>query len=378
MNQEHEFALCIRMSSIGDVLMTGRAMQRLYKNNISPILVTGFGLLAVAESFPFLNHVITLQDNGKVNYFKRIDGQKFESQPQLPSEIAERIVAVFDLQSTRRSARAMQFLAVQSTPLKATLQQHIYRVQKRSLFRLKLIFKARFRNQDRAQDFGNSKFKESNESVVNRQLEAVDRFLKLASKGHSNEVKELPIFRPRQTQSVSIPQTQYCVLFAGASLPLKGWPFENCDTFIKKLAQVDLPVVVLGGNDEVALAEKLAERNSNVISMAGKLRLEESFEVISKAAFVVTTDSFPAHVCDLLNIPSIVLFGATSPEFGFAPLSERSETAYLHLNCSPCTRHGKGKCRFGNHKCMKDLSGEGIAQKVIQFLYKKQPNSHDQ
>jgi heptosyltransferase-2 len=162
----------------------------------------------------------------------------------------------------------------------------------------------------------------------------------------------------------------YVVLFPGASGPLKMWGMERFSelvSFVHKQANVRF--VVIGGKEEISAGEALERAHpGTVLNLAGRLKVGETLAVIAAARYVVTGDSFPAHAADALGIPASVLFGATTPWFGFAPLSPAVRLHYLNLSCSPCTRHGKGRCRFGNLRCMGGISAASVGAEVLKEI----------
>ena len=70
------------------------------------------------------------------------------------------------------------------------------------------------------------------------------------------------------------------------------------------------------------------------------------------------------------KIPASVLFGATSPLFGFVPIYEKISIEYMNLSCSPCSRHGKGFCRFKNLKCLQDIDTLNIFNHILNLKTK--------
>jgi heptosyltransferase-2 len=160
------------------------------------------------------------------------------------------------------------------------------------------------------------------------------------------------------------------VLCPGASLPLKAWGVENyraCAEIILKKSNVH--IVILGGPDESAVGSELAAVNEqHVHNLVAKLSLMQSLAVITKAEYLIAGDSFPGHACDLLGVPATILFGATSPHFGFSPCNSNIRVRWLNLNCSPCTRHGRGLCRFKNHLCMKNIAASDVAQDFFDTM----------
>ena len=81
---------------------------------------------------------------------------------------------------------------------------------------------------------------------------------------------------------------------------------------------------------------------------------------------IVTNDSFPAHAAQAFEIPATVLFGATSPYFGFAPKAPQIHVETLNLACSPCTRHGNRQCPYKNLKCLTGISANHVFKQILQ------------
>jgi heptosyltransferase-2 len=74
--------------------------------------------------------------------------------------------------------------------------------------------------------------------------------------------------------------------------------------------------------------------------------------IISKAKCVISNDSSPIHIASAFNIPTLAIFGATIPDFGYTPLSDKAYISEIHLDCRPCGIHGGRICPKKHFKCM--------------------------
>jgi heptosyltransferase II len=71
------------------------------------------------------------------------------------------------------------------------------------------------------------------------------------------------------------------------------------------------------------------------INLVGKTSLKEAMEILSMAKLVVTNDSGLMHVAAAFNLPTIAIFGSSSPTYT-PPLSKHSRVVYQGVSCSPC------------------------------------------
>ena len=178
----------------------------------------------------------------------------------------------------------------------------------------------------------------------------------------------LPNFSKPPLVGTPLDINAYVVLFPGASGPLKEWPAEKLLEWINLiLSKTNKKIVLCGGKDVLEIGAKLTksiptERLWNAIAHCS---LAETLAIIAHASHVVSGDTFAGHAADAFGVPASVLFGATSPQFGFVPPGSGSKILYAHMSCSPCTRHGKGTCRFGNKMCLQNIAAEDVFYDVV-------------
>lgn len=397
--------LCVRLSAIGDVVMLGRSLQALHESRQNVILVTEQKLLPVVSLFPSVRWALTISQaddhlqprtpktgtkaHGKHSlvlkvWHRPVSNGSWESVPltSVISVLAERRffdTHLIDFQCTARSHKACKALR------KAGLNWNkSYSVPKKTLYRASRVLWSRLVGSPcHAQTRTPADLRTTSAStgVVARQLATVSRLKKASTPQAEAKAKRRKLVGQTdttQTCSPALPAPSEersghepeVLLFSGASLPLKRWPLENCLSFARALLKKGHSLALLGGPDEKDFGDQIARLVPGVKNLAGQCSLTETFSHIQASRFVVTTDSFPAHVCDLMHKHCIVLFGSTSPDFGFAPLSPTVDTLYSGYSCSPCTRHGRGSCRFGQTPCMRAHRGDDIADRVDQHLRK--------
>jgi heptosyltransferase-2 len=140
---------------------------------------------------------------------------------------------------------------------------------------------------------------------------------------------------------------RYAAFCPGAEYgPAKRWPY-----FAELAARIDLPVVLLGAQDERSDGAGLLARD-----LRGETTLDEAIELIAAAEFVVTNDSGLMHVAAALGTPQVALFGSSSPRHT-PPLAANARIVWLGIECSPCFAR---TCPLGHFRCMKEISVERV------------------
>jgi heptosyltransferase-2 len=101
----------------------------------------------------------------------------------------------------------------------------------------------------------------------------------------------------------------------------------------------------------------------NMINIAGKVGVGELISVLNGAEVVVGNDSGPVHLSAALGVPTVSIFGSTSPEWT-APRGKRSKVVASEIKCSPCF---KRECPIYDYaKCYDDISVERVFKAVYQ------------
>ena len=81
---------------------------------------------------------------------------------------------------------------------------------------------------------------------------------------------------------------------------------------------------------------------------------------MSLADSALANDSGLMHVAAALNVPTLGLFGSTSPDYT-PPLSDQSAVIKSEIECSPCF---KRDCPYGHYKCLEEMAPEKVWDKL--------------
>lgn len=164
---------------------------------------------------------------------------------------------------------------------------------------------------------------------------------------------------------------QLVAVAPGSVWNTKRWLEEGYAALIEKLTAKGFHVILIGGNEDIDLCKQinLAVPSKHVYSAAGKLSFLQSAELINRCKVLISNDSAPMHIAVAVKTPVVAIFGATAPEYGFAPCGDDDVVVEItDLSCRPCSIHGTDKCPTGTFDCMKRITADDVLQKVMTLL----------
>jgi ADP-heptose:LPS heptosyltransferase len=106
------------------------------------------------------------------------------------------------------------------------------------------------------------------------------------------------------------------VIHPGAASPARRWPPDRFAAVARAEAAAGRQVVITGGADERGLARAVAIRAGLPATavLAGRTDLRDLAAIVGAAGRVVCGDTGVGHLATALGVPSVLLFGPTSPE----------------------------------------------------------------
>ncbi|NNG15255.1 MAG: glycosyltransferase family 9 protein [Gemmatimonadales bacterium] len=149
----------------------------------------------------------------------------------------------------------------------------------------------------------------------------------------------------------------------------KSWPMSHWLTLVQDLAESGVDSVVVGGAEEAAACQIVAEAGgARAISVAGLFGLQRAGAVIARAQALVSGDTGAMHMGTALGTPVVALFGPTVQQFGFFPYNAPGVVLERSLPCRPCSKMGGAHCPLGHHRCMRDIAPGEVRSALDQWL----------
>ena len=160
----------------------------------------------------------------------------------------------------------------------------------------------------------------------------------------------------------------YTVLVPGSAWNTKRWTPLGFHAVAKELISRGKRVALAGAPEESALVPSVMQ-NLPLSNFVGRLTLAEFVTLVAHAEALVGNDSMSLHVASALKIPSVTVFCATSPRFGFGPWQNWAFVVQMKgLDCKPCRAHGSNRCPTGTDLCMTGVSPLDVLGALDQVL----------
>ena len=152
----------------------------------------------------------------------------------------------------------------------------------------------------------------------------------------------------------------FVVIHPGARWRFKSWPLQNfagLGDFLQKA--LSLKVVLVGGDQDAESINGIQSRmHSKVISLGGRLSIQQLGALIKRANLFIGNDSGAMHIAAAVNTPIVAFFGPTDPKM-WGPWGMGHTVFYKGRCCHPTGIQG---CTWGDQHCMGLIS----LQEVIE------------
>ena len=125
-----------------------------------------------------------------------------------------------------------------------------------------------------------------------------------------------------------------------------------------------------GGKAERNIVKDWTLRFQNVISVIGKINMNQELALMSQLDVMYCMDSANMHLASLVNTPVVSVWGATHPYAGFMGWNQLPENAVqVDLFCRPCSVYGDKPCYRKDYACMYQLAPEMIINRIEKLLF---------
>ncbi len=145
----------------------------------------------------------------------------------------------------------------------------------------------------------------------------------------------------------------------------KNWPTEYMAKLCDLLGARNIRVILTGQSKDQNLARLLVSKSkSKPANFTGKTNILQLAALIGRCRVYISPDSAPLHVASAMKVPMVAFFGPTDPQRHMPPVV-KAAVLRRDLKCSPCY---SGVCKIKTHACMKEITPEHVAQKVMELM----------
>lgn len=338
--------LIIRFSSIGDILLTTPVIRCLKLQTDAEIhFLVKKSFASVLQNNPYIDkkHLYEKWDEDLIQKLK-----------------AEKFDLIIDLHKNLRSRRFIWALGVKS------LSFDKINIEKWLITALKIDVLPKLH-------------------IVDRYMNAVSS-LNLVDDGKGldyflNEIDDEELADFFIAQNIQFQDNKYIAIAIGSAQQTKVPTLELYQNIIQKL---DFPVVLLGSKTEKVFGDSIIEgcNDKTIVNAAGALKLGASIACLKHAALLISPDTGLMHAATAMDIPIVVIWGNTIPEFGMYPyygakrINKSFNSEVLGLSCRPCSKIGYKACPKKHFNCMKHQSVDSIVENILNLKYKFEINKH--
>jgi len=155
------------------------------------------------------------------------------------------------------------------------------------------------------------------------------------------------------------------VVHPGATAASRRYPPESYARALDLLLEdTGCQAVLTGDAGEVQLVERIREAMTHkAISLAGRLSLGELGALIDEADLLISNNTGPAHIAAAVGTPVVDLYALTNPQH--TPWQVPSRVLFHDVPCRNCY---KSDCPQGHHDCLRRVPPESVAAAARELL----------
>jgi heptosyltransferase-2 len=163
----------------------------------------------------------------------------------------------------------------------------------------------------------------------------------------------------------------YILIAPGSAWETKQWSPERFRELAAEIVRRGTRVVITGAPSDQSACDAVARDlpGALVFNLCGETTVLEIVRLVKGARALVCNDSLALHIASAVQTPTVAVFCATSPAFGFGPWQNKAVVVERRdLFCKPCRRHGSRKCPTGTRMCMTGVSSAQVLRPLEDFM----------
>ena len=162
------------------------------------------------------------------------------------------------------------------------------------------------------------------------------------------------------------PYQPWILLHPGATAASRRYPARHWSEVVRRLTdEFGYSVVLTGASDEISTIEEIrcAADGLRAHSFAGELDLGKLGAAISLASVVVSNNTGPAHMAAAIGTPLVDLYALTNPQH--TPWQVESRVLFHDVPCRFCY---KSICPEGHHHCLEMVDPARVVEAVLDLM----------
>jgi len=146
----------------------------------------------------------------------------------------------------------------------------------------------------------------------------------------------------------------------GMRLSAKRWPAERYAALIGRLiAERGARVAVVGGPEDVHLAEEICRQAGAAVNLAGRLSFDQLGALLERAQLFVGNDTGAMHLAVAVGAPTVAIFGPSDPR-QYGPYGPGHRALWNPTECAPCLARGRWEAGCRDFRCIESVTVEQV------------------
>lgn len=179
----------------------------------------------------------------------------------------------------------------------------------------------------------------------------------------------LDLFIPENINPKLITGKKYIGICPGAKHFTKRWPEKYFIELGNRFSSQNFAVVIFGGKEDQELCKAISSKIKDSINLCNNDDLLQTARDMKQCQHIICNDSGLMHTATAVGVRITAIFGSSVSEFGFIPyLADNSILENNSLSCRPCSHIGRSSCPLTHFKCMKEIKPNTVFDHVKSFL----------
>ena len=159
-------------------------------------------------------------------------------------------------------------------------------------------------------------------------------------------------------------ERRWLVIHAGATAPSRRYPPAHFAIVARQLTQLGIQIVFTGTQPEQELVESIrSAMELPSFSLVDHLTLEELAALLQLTSLLISNNTGPVHIAAAVGTPIVDLYALTNPQH--TPWGVSNRVLFHDVPCRICY---KSICPEGHHHCLQLVSPETVIEAVLELL----------